>query len=195
MSLGNDVDASEDWPSDDLTEAERKAFWQRYADMHVNLPGKRYTLKDAESRAVRPTGKGPRFSVIPLRPGDSMDDATSSKGKLIHGPKVVQTTFSSDGGVDQRLWDLWDEDAPRQPQLSINAQQLKALRRVADNPNKVVAWLRGETGYLEIHGNIERSLFKMGLIAESYVKTAHRPGVGPYDLNVWELTDLGRSFI
>lgn len=78
--------------------------------------------------------------------------------------------------------------------MKITAAQTKALRLILDNPRRVVAWLRGEAGFLKIHGNTENALHGHGLIEAVKIGTAFRT-VGTerveYDVTVWTLTPAG----
>lgn len=78
--------------------------------------------------------------------------------------------------------------------LKITDAQTKALRLILDNPRGVVAWLRGETGFLKIHGNTENRLYSLGLVEAVKIGTNTR-AVGTerveYDVTVWALTPAG----
>ncbi|MER8039385.1 hypothetical protein [Streptomyces hydrogenans] len=78
--------------------------------------------------------------------------------------------------------------------MKLSPAQTKALRLILDNPRRVVAWLRGETGFLTLHGNTERSLHKAGLLKAVKVGTGTRTAGterAEYDVTVWELTPAG----
>ncbi|MGA4980028.1 hypothetical protein [Streptomyces cinereoruber] len=78
--------------------------------------------------------------------------------------------------------------------MKLSPAQTKALRLVLDNPRRVVAWLRGEAGFLALHGNTERSLHRAGLIKAVKVGTGTRTAGTEsieYDVTVWELTPAG----
>ncbi|MGW5336206.1 hypothetical protein [Streptomyces bauhiniae] len=78
--------------------------------------------------------------------------------------------------------------------MKITDAQTAALRLILDNPRRVVAWLRGEAGFLKIHGNTERRLDALGLVEAVTVGTNTRT-VGKerieYDVTVWSLTPAG----
>ncbi|MGW2456773.1 hypothetical protein ACWCTA_36420 [Streptomyces sp. NPDC001704] len=78
--------------------------------------------------------------------------------------------------------------------MNLTDAQTKALRLILDNPRQVVAWLRGETGFLKIHGNTENRLHSLGLVEAVKIGTNTRT-VGTerveYDVTVWTLTPAG----
>ncbi|GHH56162.1 hypothetical protein [Streptomyces candidus] len=78
--------------------------------------------------------------------------------------------------------------------MKLTDAQTKALRLILDNPRGVVAWLRGETGFLKIHGNTENRLHSLGLVEAVKIGTNTR-AVGTerveYDITVWTLTPAG----
>ncbi|MFF8464861.1 hypothetical protein ACF071_29455 [Streptomyces albidoflavus] len=78
--------------------------------------------------------------------------------------------------------------------MKLTDAQTKALRLILDNPRQVVAWLRGETGFLKIHGNTENRLHSLGLVEAVTIGTNTRV-VGTerveYDVTVWTLAPAG----
>lgn len=80
--------------------------------------------------------------------------------------------------------------------LKLTAAQTKALKLIADNPGRVIALMRGESGYLTVNGNTETRLQGLGLVTPVKVATKTRR-IGAetveYNVCVWELTEKGRQ--
>ncbi len=79
--------------------------------------------------------------------------------------------------------------------MKLTKAQEAALRKIRDNPGKVVAMQRGLKGWLTINGNTENKLSSLGLIRPTPSGTTRKSPTGrwEWEIEVWDLTDAGRE--
>ncbi|MFI2616612.1 hypothetical protein [Streptomyces sp. NPDC018584] len=91
-----------------LDEAAEEAM----AELYHN--GKYYTAQWLRENALKAQpGPNPvRKIVVDLGVGDSVDRLDSTKGQRLYGPQSVEVTFWTDGGIDQKCFELGRAPAP-----------------------------------------------------------------------------------
>ena len=85
---------------------------------------------------------------------------------------------------------------------NLTDSQRKAIKLIASNPGRVVAWQRGPRtkSYLIINGNVENALCNSGLVKQvstGVILSTHIEDgetITSY-LNTWEITEAGRKAI
>lgn len=99
----------------------------------LETPGRHYTLADLAASATRVPRSQVRDLVVHLEAGESVDRVATTKGGVLWGPAVVEVIWWPDGGVEQRVWDRDDPDAPEPVQLDFAGR-----RNNKGNPKKPV---------------------------------------------------------
>lgn len=72
--------------------------------------------------------------------------------------------------------------------MKLTKTQAAALKTIAENPGRVIAWNRTQADFIRINGNTENKLFQLGLIEA--VSVGERTYQGhTFELKVWKLTE------